>query len=265
MTDPRSLIFSRIAERTVRAAVVTDQSGVIAHIEPAAALAEELGLTVEYAVAEGKPVSAGEEVLRVSGSPLAVAHADERLVGMMAKPSGIATAAQAFVDHAAGELRIVSGAWKKLPLSQKDMIRTAITIGGAEPRIAQWPFVYLDKTFVQMLGGVGASLAAVAEHQALAQHRRVIQVTTAAEARDAAAAGADTVFVDTGRPDDVIDAATALRQTGMRDQVELAFGGGITLSDVAALRQLDLDTIDVGRAIVDAELLDMRLRLLDAP
>ena len=180
MTDPRSLIFSRIAERTVRAAVVTDQSGVIAHIEPAAALAEELGLTVEYAVAEGKPVSAGEEVLRVSGSPLAVAHADERLVGMMAKPSGIATAAQAFVDHAAGELRIVSGAWKKLPLSQKDMIRTAITIGGAEPRIAQWPFVYLDKTFVQMLGGVGASLAAVAEHQALAQHRRVIQVTTAA-------------------------------------------------------------------------------------
>jgi len=262
MSDPRELIFSRIAGRTVTAAIVTTEPGIMANVERAVSAAEDLGLAVEYAVAEGKPVSAGEEVLRVSGAPLAIAACDERIPGMLAKPSGIATATRAFVEQAGGQLRVVSGAWKKLPSSHKDMIRSAITIGGAEPRIAQWPFVYLDKIFVEMLGGVRASLAEVAEQTPLAGHRRVIQVTSAAAACEAAECGADIVFVDTGNPADVNAAADALRQAGMRGQVELAFGGGVTLSDLPVLRELDLDIVDVGRAIVDADLLDMRLRMV---
>ena len=262
MTDPRTLIFSGTADRSVAAAVVSADSGVVAHVEAAGALAEDLGLTVVHAACDGQQVAPGEEVLRLRGTPLAIAMCDERIIGMLAKPSGIATAARAFVDRAGGRLQVVSGAWKKLPLSQKDMIRGAIAAGGAQPRITQPPFVYLDKVFVEMLGGVPAALAAAAQG-ALAGQTRVIQVTSPAAACEAAELGADIVFVDTGDVGDAAAAAAALTEAGTRSRVQLAFGGGITLEDVDVLREMDLDLIDVGRAIVDADLLDMRLIVLE--
>jgi nicotinate-nucleotide pyrophosphorylase (carboxylating) len=45
--------------------------------------------------------------------------------------------------------------------------------------------------------------------------------------------------------------------------VRLAFGGGVQLTDIDRLRELDVDIVDVGRAIVDAPLLDMRFRVVD--
>jgi len=261
MTDPRPLLFAGIADTLMTAAVVAESPGVITQTAEAASVAEELGLSVEYVLAEGETVRAGDDVLRMAGHPLAMALAEERLVGLMAKPSGIATATRAFVDSAGDDLRVVSGAWKKLPFSQKDMIRSAITVGGAMPRIADWPFAYLDKNFVTMLGGVRATLDAVAAQPELRDYRRIIQVTRADEACAAAQAGADIVFVDTGRIGDISTVASALRVGGLRDRVELAFGGGVTLADIRHIRELDIDIVDIGRAIVDAPLLDMSLRV----
>jgi nicotinate-nucleotide pyrophosphorylase (carboxylating) len=263
VTDPRPLLFSGIAHRRVTAVLLADDRGIVVHTEAAAAVATHLDLTVENCLAEGKPVESGEEVLRLAGTPMQIAMAEERLVGLIAKPSGIATAARRFVDRAGTDLQIVCGAWKKLPFSQKDMIRSAITAGGAAPRIADWPFAYLDNNFVAMLGGVQSTLDAVAAHPELASYQRIIQVVDADGACVAARGGAHIVFVDTGRIDDVTTVSNALWATGLRDRVRLAFGGGVQLTDIDRLRALDVDIVDVGRAIVDAPLLDMTLRVVD--
>jgi nicotinate-nucleotide pyrophosphorylase (carboxylating) len=263
MTDPRPLLFSGVAQRGVTAVLSADESGIIVHTDAAAAASADLGLTVDHCLAEGKPVEPGDEVLRVTGSPIQIALAEERLVGLVAKPSGIATAASRFVDRAGGRVQIVSGAWKKLPFSQKDMIRSAITAGGAAPRIADWPFAYLDKNFVMMLGGVQGALSAVAAHPELAGYQRIIQVVDVDDACVAARGGADIVFVDTGRISDISAASRALRATGLRDRVRLAFGGGVQLTDIDRMRGLDVDIVDIGRAIVDAPLLDMTFRVVD--
>jgi len=263
MTDPRPLLFSGVAQRDVTAVLSADESGIVVHTDAAADTSADLGLTVVHCLAEGKRVEPGDEVLRVTGSPFQIALAEERLVGLVAKPSGIATAASRFVDRAGGRLQIVSGAWKKLPFSQKDMIRSAITAGGAAPRIADWPFAYLDKNFVTMLGGVHGALKAVAAHPELAGYQRIIQVVDANDACVAARGGADIVFVDTGRISDISAASLALRATRCRDRVRLAFGGGVQLTDIDRLRGLDVDIVDIGRAIVDAPLLDMTFRVVD--
>jgi len=85
--------------------------------------------------------------------------------------------------------------------------------------------------------------------------------TLASDACAAAAGGAQVVFVDTGQVGDLEQVAGVLRARGLRDKVELAFGGGVELADLDTLRTLDVDTVDVGRAIVDAPLLDMSLRV----
>jgi nicotinate-nucleotide pyrophosphorylase (carboxylating) len=263
MMDPRPLLFSSVAERDVTAVLSASESGIIVHTGDAATSAADLGMTVDHCLAEGKPVEPGDEVLRVTGSPIQIALAEERLVGLVAKPSGIATAARRFVDHAGTDLQIVSGAWKKLPFSQKDMIRSAISAGGAAPRIADWPFAYLDKNFVAMLGGVRGALEAVAAHPELIDYKRIIQVVDVDGACVAAKDGAHIVFVDTGRIDDVSTISQALRASGLRERVQLAFGGGVQLTDIDRLRGLDVDIVDVGRAIVDAPLLDMTFRVVN--
>ncbi|WUV46470.1 hypothetical protein OG563_46795 [Nocardia vinacea] len=242
------------------ASVEAAGTGILAQTETAVRTAESLSLTVEFVSPEATPVTAGATVMRVSGAPLAIAQFEEQVIGILAKPSGIATAARAFVEHAEGRIRIVSGAWKKLPLSQKEMIRSAIVAGGASPRIAEWPFVYLDKNLVCMLGGVGAALAAT-DRPELAAHRKIVQITEPLQACEAAEGGAGIVFVDTGHACDAVSAAEMLRHCGLRRHVDVAFGGGIRLEHIDTLRTLDIDIVDVGRAIVDADLLDMRLRV----
>ncbi len=265
MGDLRDDIFASLNGTTVTAVVLAADDGVVTQVAKATAAAEDLGLNVIYARADGSSIASGDEILRIAGSPKQIAMGEERLIGLMAKPSGVATAARRFVERAAPALKIVSGAWKKLPLSQKEMIRNAVAAGGADSRISNEPFVYLDKNFVKMLGGVKGALTAVA---GLAGYRKVIQLKGSdrdigEEAREAVAAGADIIFVDTGEREDVVRVAASLCELGQREQVELAFAGGITLDDIADLKRLDLDSVDIGRAIVDAPLLDMRFEVLE--
>ena len=265
MGDLRDEIFAGLNGRTVTAVVLAAAAGIVTQVSRAAAAAEDLGLSVICARADGSRIRSGDEIIRVAGGPKQIAMGEERLIGLMAKASGIATAARSFVEQASPGLRVVSGAWKKLPLSQKEMIRDAVAAGGADCRISREPFVYLDKNSVRMLGGVKEALTAVA---GLGGYRKVIQLKgsyrdIADEARDAVDSGADVIFVDTGEREDVVRVAASLRECGLREQVELAFAGNITLDDIADLKRLDLDSVDIGRAIVDAPLLDMRVEVLE--
>ena len=265
MSDPRPLLFAGISDAIVRADVVAQEPGIIVEVEEAAKATIEVGANVLHHIREAEQVDGGQIVLSIEDNPLSIALAEERLMGIMAKPSGIATAAASFVERAAGSVRVVSGGWKKLPFSQKSMVRTAVAAGGVQPRIADWPFVYLDKNFVSMLGGVVATLSAVNSRPELAGYRRIIQVTTVDEALAAVGARAETVFVDTGRLADLSLISDALHTHGLRSGVELAFGGGLSIEDIDVLRDMDVDVIDVGRSIVDAPLLDMNLRVEGRP
>lgn len=262
--DVREELLRSVRASRATAVIVAGEPGVVAGVPLAVREADRLGAALVEIVPEGSEVEAGDEIVRLAGTPAQIVTAEDVLIGLLAKPSGIATRARAFVARAGGRPRVVSGGWKKMPLALKDMVRGAVSAGGAQPRIVPGPFVYLDKNWVQLLGGIRESLAAVAHLEGFA---KVVQVKgryadLAAEACDAAEHGADVVFVDTGLRGDVARAAEALVRRGLRSRVQVAFGGGVSLDDVDALKALDLDIVDVGRQIVDAPLLDLRMELL---
>lgn len=264
--DVREELLQAVRSDRVTAVIVVDEEGVIAGVPGAQREAERLGLSVARMVSSGSRVEAGVEIARLVGTPRQIVMAEDVLIGTLAKPSGIATAARRFVTRADGRPRVVSGAWKKMPVVMKDMVREAVAAGGAEPRIVGGPFVYLDKTWVELLGGIRESVAAAGH---LDGHVKVVQVKgrhgdVAGEAREAAEHGADIVFIDTGRMADVASVMECLTGLGLRDTVKIAFGGGVELDDVAALRRFDVDILDIGRSIVDAPLLDMRLEIVAA-
>lgn len=266
MVDVREELLRLVPSSRVTASIVTDEAGVVAGASLARKEAEKLGLSVVKIVRDGTHVAEGDEIARLGGSPRQIVMAEEVLIGLLAKSSGIATSAARFVAKANGRPRVVAGAWKKMPAVMKEMIRAAVTAGGAEPRMVPGPLVYLDKNYVDLLGGIRESLAAVAH---LATHAKVVQVKgrygdVASEAREASEHGADIVFIDTGRAGDVPPVTACLVRLGLRDRVQLAFGGGVAIEDVETLKALGIDILDVGRQIVDAPLLDMRLEIVDA-
>lgn len=259
--DIRDIIFASISHRPYTAYIATERAGVVTGTARLAEQLTALGVVVEITVADGALVDAGATVAELTGTPKQLAMAEEVAIGLLAKPSGIATAARRAVELAGPDLKIVCGAWKKMPPEIKWIVREAVTAGQASFRIAEGPFLYLDKNFVHMLGGVETTMAAVA---AMDDKIKCIQLKgrsapIAAEALAAARGGADILMIDTGNLTDVEVVNNALTGAGLRNKVKIAFAQGIRLEDIPTLRGKGIDILDIGGSIIDAPLLDMRL------
>lgn len=254
--DLRDTLFAPLAGRVYEAEITACAAGVLAGARRLSERAAELGLAIEWLAVEGDRVASDDRVCRLRGNAWEIARAEELLVGSVAKPSGVATAAAALVAGAAGRARVVCGAWKKVPPESRTELRAAIGAGGAAMRILDRPFVYLDKNYVRMLGGVGPAVrrARFVEGRAVVVQVRGETASVADEAALAAAEGADVVMVDTG---EVADLAAVVSRLG-HGRVVVAFGGGVTAATLERVIAAGAQVVDVGRAIVDAPLLDFR-------
>ncbi len=251
--------------RSVTAAIIAEDAGVIAGIQTAKDKAESLGLDILRTAEEGQTVQSGDVIATVCGNPKQIAVAEDELIGLISKPSGIATAARICVDRAGPDIQIVCGAWKKMPVVLKQTIRDAIVTGGGYFRISKDPFIYLDKNYIQMLGGIKSSLRAVAHFTGF---KKVVQIKgrqkdIALEACEAAELNADIIFVDSGQPGSLRAIADLLIRKGFRDRVKIAFGGSVKIEDIDRFKDLPVDILEIGRQIVDAPLLDLKLEVVE--
>lgn len=259
--DIRDTIFETISEKRVEAVIWSRQEGVVAGVKRLAQKAAELGLSVETVVRDGDEVAASGAIAFIAGTPKQVSLAEDCLVGLIAKTSGIATAARKAVVLSRKKVKIVSGGWKKVPYPVKEGIREAIRIGGVGVRITDKPFVYLDKNYVRMFGSISDALRSVASFK---DRIKVVQIRgetgeISDEAVEAARRGAGMVMVDTGNTVDLESVSEALMTAGLRKKVKIAFGGSILLDDIPRFLDMDVDILDIGRAIIDAPMLDIGL------
>ena len=265
MQDLRDDIFKCVMTRSVTADIIAEGAGIVAGIQAAEEKAKSLRLDIIRMATEGQTVQQGDVIATVSGNPKQIAEAEDHLIGLIAKPSGIATATRNCVERAGPGIQIVCGAWKKMPAVLKQIIRDAIVTGGGYFRISRDPFIYLDKNYIQMLGGIKSSLQAVMH---FAGFVKVVQVkgrqkAIALEACEAAKLGADIIYVDSGQPQDLRELADLLNRKGLRDSVRIAFGGSVKIEDIDRFKNLPVDILEIGRQIVDAPLLDLKLEVVE--
>lgn len=272
MADIRELIFQKNASDRVTAGIYTDSDGIVSGIKAALEKAEELGLDVSFNVSEGAEVFSGDMLMELSGTPMQISAAEDALIGEISKYSGVATAARAFCRRAGGRAKIVCGSWKKMPAEIKDKLRRAVQTGGVSVRICDEPMVYLDKNYVSVFGGIQKALIAVA---AINDRKKVIQVKgryengdIVREALTALYSGADVIYVDNGKIDDLRAVSTALNEAlvnlgaGSEERkLSIAFGGGVVLDQIDGIIDAGADIIGVGKAIIDAPLMDLRLEV----
>lgn len=226
--------------------------------------AKALGLDFKILKEKGAKILRGEPVILLKGTAEQIALTEERLIGWIIKASGIATAASSAKRLAGGKFEVVSGGWGEMPFSLKNYIREAIRAGGLRFRICEDPFIYLDKNYVVMLGGIKKVLISVAKFE---NRLKVIQLKShgeklAKESKVAVRYGASILMIDTGQKEDIATVSWTLHESGLRSKVKLVYAGNIELYDVPKLHKEDIDMIDIGHAIVNAPLLDMRLEII---
>lgn len=259
LPDVPAHLLKDVMKRQIKANIVSTVAGVIAGIEDMESEAAALGLTVRVHISAGKEILSGAEVASFFGNPLQIVRGEDTLLGMISKASGIATAARQAVILA-GRVQVVSGGWKKMPREMKGYVRKGLLAGGVSVRMLPHPFVYLDKNYLRIFGSLEAEMLAT---RAFPERRVVVQLhgetaEIGKEAVLAARLGAAVVMVDTGSKEDLRRCSFSLVQAGLRSKVSLAYGGGVQLGDLQELRNEDLDIVDVGRALLDAPLMDFR-------
>ena len=264
MTDIRDVLFKNISSKRFRVVITAERSGVLSGVQDAFLCAQELGIQLELCKGEGEELSHGEHFGNFWGTPKQIALAEERLIGTLAKASGIATAAKTAVMLADGNVEIVCGSWKKMPPTVKDMVRKATVSGGAAFRICNPPMVYLDKNFIRMFGSISAALSAC---ENLPGSTRVVQLKGASktieeETKEAVLGGAEILMVDTGNSDDIRKCISELEEHDWRHCVKVAFAGNVRLTSIPDLKETGIDILCIGKEIVDAQLLDLKLDVL---
>ncbi|MGP8049774.1 MAG: nicotinate-nucleotide pyrophosphorylase [Desulfobaccales bacterium] len=256
----RTYLLEPLDGKTFRACLTAAEPGILSGTALAASRASDLHLTILDLLPDGSRLLPGSCVLRVSGTAEQIARGEEELLACVGKSSGVATAAAAFAALADGRVRIACGAWKKVAPEVRKSLRDAIATGGAGIRLIDEPFVYLDKNFFRMFSGIAEVVG-----RAHSLNGRVVVVQLrgdtgpiADEAVAAWGAGAGVLMVDTGKVEDLSAVMAMAELHGFRNRVQIAFGGGVTSERFHEVLAAGPDIIDIGRAIIDAPLLDFR-------
>ncbi|MEL7624055.1 MAG: quinolinate phosphoribosyl transferase [Clostridiales bacterium] len=261
MEDIRDVLFQDVCQKKFRAVLVAERAGILSGVQAAKAQAAKVGVGLELCKQEGDSIGHNERIGHIVASPKEMAMAEESVIGTLAKASGIATAANTAVLLADGKTRVICGSWKKMPPELKSVVRQAVMAGGVSFRICDTPMIYLDKNYIRMLGSISLALAACLPFKG---YTRVIQIRSEdgdvmEQTVQAVQGGAGILMVDTGKLEDLDRCVGCLESMGARSQVKVAFSGNVKLTDIPALAQRDIDLLCIGKEIVDAQLLDMKL------
>jgi nicotinate-nucleotide pyrophosphorylase (carboxylating) len=243
-----------------RAIVLPTEPGIVAamaHVVPDS-ISESAGRWT-HLHRDGDRVAAGEPLIEIEGTALEIMIASDHVIGGLGFAGGIAARALEIQAAAPPGLAIVCGGWKKLPVAMKPYLRSALDVARVGHRLVEGPFVYIDKNAVRLAGGIegAASAGRRLDHGPVS-----VQVESAAEVVRAVRAGAGIVMIDTGALSDLRETDAALRSRGLRDRVLVAFGGGVRCDDLADVAGAGAQIVDMGRAVLDAPLWDLRLEVI---
>lgn len=259
--DLREFLFEPLRNKSYRFTIRARETGILSGVAQLKELAQEIGLEVLSMAEEGAVLSPDQGIFRARGTAEMVARSEEMLLGTIGKPSGVATAAAEIVRKAS-PVKVVCGAWKKVNLASKGVLRQGALTGGAGLRISEEPFIYLDKNYIRMFGDVHTAVSRArlfdSERLIVAQLRGETQ-SIVEEARAAVQAGAGILMVDTGVLEDLKTVQKVAEADGWRKKVQIAFAGSVTVEELGKIVALEPDIIDVGRGILDAPILDFSL------
>jgi len=242
------------SERVI-ADFVSRGEGVIAGIEMARAVLEEVGLTdIAVFVADGARVTQGTVLMTVRGDTRAILIAERTALNFLGHLGGIATLARIWVDAIAGtecEIRDTRKTTPGMRILEKYAVRMG---GGTNHRMSLSDAALIKDNHIAAAGGVTEAFNRVREKNP--EIKIEIEVDTLDQLREVIPLKPDCVLLDNMNPE-LCAQAVAL----VAGAFKLEASGGISLTNARAYAETGVNFLAIGALTHSAPVLDIGLDL----
>ncbi len=241
-----SSLVSIAAGQRGRAVIEARQVLVMAGIPYADAVVARCHLPpVEWATHDGAVEPRGRVLGVLQGDLLAVLRAERPLLNLMQRAAGIATLTAQFVHAVAGTRCRILHTRKTTPGLRTFEIAAVLAGGGWSHRRSLADEVMIKDNHWQALTAHGRSLQdALDEARALGVAALQVEVERIDQLDEACAAGATRLLIDNQTPATVAEWTARVRRE--HADIEIEATGGITLANVRAYAEADVDFISLG-------------------
>jgi nicotinate-nucleotide pyrophosphorylase (carboxylating) len=238
-----------VADFVVRA------NGVIAGVDMAVAVLEEVGLTdISKIVTEGTRVSAGTTVLTVRGDTRAILLAERTALNFLCHLSGIATVTNAWVETIAGTSCKIRDTRKTTP-GMRQLEKYAVRMGGGvNHRMSLSDAALIKDNHIAAAGGVAEAFKRV--RSKYPQSEIEIEVDNLEQLQEVLPFKPDLILLDNMNPDLCAQAVKLVS-----GQCKLEASGGISLQSARTFAETGVDYLAIGALTHSAPVLDIGLDL----
>ena len=242
------------AERVV-ADFVARRDGVIAGLDMARAVLEEVGLTdISIYVKDGDHVSAGKTLMSVRGDTRAILLAERTALNFLGHLSGIATLTNVWVSAVAGTSCKIRDTRKTTP-GMRVLEKYAVRMGGGtNHRMSLSDAALIKDNHIAAAGGVAEAFLKVRAQFPKAEIE--IEVDNLDQLAEVLPLKPDLILLDNMSPELCRKAVEAVA-----GQSKLEASGGISLESAKSFAQTGVDYLAIGALTHSAPVLDIGLDL----
>ena len=208
-------------------------------------------VVIERQVEDGTSVSAGTDLLRLSGKARAMLTAERSALNTVQHLSGIATMTAAYVAAIAGTGATLLDTRKTIP-GLRLVEKYATRMGGAQNhRMGLWDAAMIKDNHVAVAGGIGPAVTAAREAGIA---RIIVEVDALDQIEPALAAGATHLLLDNMN---LAQLAEGVARVAGRVPTEAS--GGVRLDTIRAIAESGVTYVSVGRLTQSAPAADIGL------
>ncbi len=244
-------------DRAARARVITRQPAIIcgqAWFDACFHLVDA-DVSVEWLVAEGDRVSAGQTLCHVAGRARALVSAERSALNFLQTLSATATTTATYVEAIRGTRTRILDTRKTLPglrEAQKYAVRTG---GGENHRMGLHDAILLKENHILAAGSLTSAVTLARKlHPAILLE---VEVETFGELREALSAGVDRIMLDEFELEELVQAVAEVD-----GRVPLEVSGGVGIERVRAIAETGVDYISIGALTKHVQAIDLSMRIV---
>ena len=232
---------------------VSRKAGVVAGIDMASAVLEEVGLTdIKVLVKDGASVKQGEVLMTVRGDTRAILLAERTALNFLGHLSGIATLTRTWVDAIAGttcEIRDTRKTTPGMRLLEKYAVRMG---GGTNHRMSLSDAALIKDNHIAAAGSVAQAFSKVRAEFPTSEIE--IEVDTLDQLREVLPLKPDVVLLDNMSPAQCAEAVSIVAGA-----TKLEASGGISLENAKAYASTGVNFLAIGALTHSAPVFDIGL------
>jgi nicotinate-nucleotide pyrophosphorylase (carboxylating) len=207
-------------------------------------------MQIEILVAEGAQVSAGSDLMRLSGNARAMLTAERSALNTVQHLSGVATLTRQYVD-AMGGRAVLLDTRKTIP-GMRHLEKYATRMGGAQNhRLGLWDAAMIKDNHIAVAGSIGQAVGAA---RATGIAKIICEVDRIDQIEPALAAGVSHLLLDNMAPDTLRQAVALIA-----GRVPCEASGGVNLQTIGAIAATGVNYVSVGRLTQSAPAADIGL------